>query len=65
MRLKLLKSIRTVAEMLRAHNDIFVCSNVGHPRYHNVYIIEHVCNMLLCKAVLRVLSNIVRGAVPH
>jgi len=33
MRFYLLKSTITIAEMLHAYNDIFVCSNVAHPRY--------------------------------
>jgi len=35
MRFYLLKSVITIAEMLPAYNDIFVCSNVAHSRYHS------------------------------
>ena len=35
MRFYLLKSIITIADMLHAYNDIFVCSNVVHSRQHS------------------------------
>jgi hypothetical protein len=49
--------------MLRVYSDIFVCSNVGHARHNNVYIMEHVCNMLFCKAIIRLVPKIVLGGM--
>jgi len=35
MRFYLLKSIITIAKLLLAYNDSFVCSNVAHSRYRS------------------------------